>query len=201
MEILIATKNRGKVRELKELLNHLPVRLRDLNEFPNVSEIEETGKTFAENAELKARGYAAQTGLRTIADDSGLEVEALGGKPGVYSARYAGESATDAEKIEKLLSELKNFSASERNARFVCAITIADENGETRFSAEGVCDGKIAFKPRGDNGFGYDPVFVPQGFEQTFGELARDIKQEISHRARAMKKIIQYLSHKYDDLT
>lgn len=169
----------------------MPIVLRDLNEFPGVSEVEETGATFAENAILKAKGYAAQTGFWTLADDSGLEVEVLGGAPGVFSARYAGENATDADKIAKLLGELRG--ANNMRARFACAMAISDETGEIKFLSEGVCDGKITVTPRGINGFGYDPIFVPDGFDETFGELSGDVKQQISHRARAMEKIIQYL--------
>ena len=197
MKILIATKNRGKFREIKILLSHLPVLLCDLNEFQQIQEVEETGKTFAANATLKAKGYALQTGLWTIADDSGLEVDALSGRPGVFSARYAGENASDEEKIEKLLGELNHVKSSERQARFVCAVAVSDEKGEIQFLAEGGCRGEISFNKSGTNGFGYDPVFIPEGFEQTFGELSGEVKQEISHRARAITKIIQYLSHKY----
>lgn len=190
-QLLVATGNAGKIRELEEFLADLPLVLRGLKEFPNVSEVEETGATFAENAGLKAFGYAVQTGLWTLADDSGLEVDALGGAPGVFSARYAGENASDAEKIAKLLSELGEND--NRRARFVCAMAVADESGEIKFFSEGVCDGQIALKPRGIKGFGYDSIFVPDGFEQTFGELSNEVKRKISHRARAMEKIIQYL--------
>ncbi len=195
-QLLVATGNAGKVRELKEFLVDLPVVLRDLNEFSDVSEVAETGATFIENAILKAAGYAAQTGFWTVADDSGLEVEALGGAPGVFSARYAGENAGDAEKIAKLLSELGD--SSNMRARFVCAMAIADETGEIKFVSEGVCDGRITVTPRGTNGFGYDPIFIPDGFEETFGELSGEVKQKISHRARAMEKIIEYLRSFYN---
>jgi XTP/dITP diphosphohydrolase len=195
-QLLVATGNAGKVRELKELLTDFPVVLRDLSEFPNVFEVEETGATFAENAILKASGYSAQTGFWTLADDSGLEVEALGGAPGVFSARYAGENASDADKIAKLLGELGD--TDNLRARFVCAMAISDETGEIKFVSEGVCDGKITVNPRGRNGFGYDPVFIPDGFDETFGELSGEVKQKISHRGRAMEKIIQYLRRFYD---
>jgi XTP/dITP diphosphohydrolase len=194
-QLLVATGNAGKVRELKEFLIDLSIVLRDLNEFPGVSEVEETGATFEENAILKAKGYAVQTGIWTLADDSGLEVEALGGAPGVFSARYAGENAGDKEKITKLLNELGDNN--NRRARFVCAMAIADETGEVKFLYEGVCDGKISVNPSGTNGFGYDPIFIPDGFDETFGELSSDVKQKISHRGRAMEKIIQYLRRFY----
>lgn len=192
-QILIATKNRGKIKEIERLLSVLPVSLLSLNDFSAVVEAEETGTTFAENAVLKARSYALQTGLLSLADDSGLEVEALDGAPGVFSARYAGEGATDLVKIEKLLGELSVKTDENRRARFVCAMAICDAQGAVKFLTEEKCAGKIALKAAGTNGFGYDAIFVPAGFEQTFGELDDDIKHQISHRARAAGKIIQYL--------
>ncbi|CAN5186634.1 XTP/dITP diphosphatase [soil metagenome] len=191
-EILIATKNANKTKELNELLSNSNFILKDLNEIPNISEVIETGKTFAENAVLKAASYALQIKMWALADDSGLEVEALNGAPGVFSARYAGEFATDEERINKLLQEL-NGIVDGRQARFVCAMAVSDEKGEIKFLAEGICNGKIAVKPSGTNGFGYDPIFIPDGFEQTFGELSVEIKQKISHRARAIEKIIRFL--------
>jgi XTP/dITP diphosphohydrolase len=195
MEIVIATKNVGKVKELADILADLPVDLRSLNDFENAVEPEETGVDFIENAILKARSYALQTGLWAVADDSGLEVEALNNAPGVFSARYAGKNATSEQRIDKLLGELNKARNENRRARFVCAMAVADEIGEIRFVAEGVCDGSIIDAPRGANGFGYDPIFVPRGFSETFGELSGDIKREISHRARASEKIIAYLRH------
>lgn len=191
IEILIATKNIGKVRELEKLLENLPFVLRSLNEFPEVPDVEETGATFAENAILKAREYAKQTNLWALADDSGLEVAALNGAPGVFSARYAGENASDEEKISKLLNEIKEND--DRRARFVCVMALADETGEIIHLTEGICDGDISLNISGTNGFGYDPVFVPKDFTQTFGELSSDIKHEISHRAQAIRKIIRFL--------
>ena len=191
-EILIATKNIGKVREMEELLADFPFVLRSLNEFPDMPDVEETGVTFAENAILKAREYAKQTKIWSLADDSGLEVAALNGAPGVFSARYAGENATDAERINKLLDELEKIN--DRRARFVCAMAIADETGEIKFLAEGICDGEIALNSSGTNGFGYDPIFIPEGFEHSFGELSGSVKHKISHRARAIEKIIRFLS-------
>jgi XTP/dITP diphosphohydrolase len=193
MEIVIATKNNGKVKELADILADLPVNLRSLNDFENIVEPEETGVDFIENAVLKAREYARQTRLWSLADDSGLEVEALNGAPGVYSARYAGKNATNEQRIEKLLGELEKTDDENRRVRFVCAMAVADATGEIKFVAEGVCNGTITKAPRGANGFGYDPVFVPEGFSETFGELSDDVKREISHRARASKKIIAYL--------
>jgi XTP/dITP diphosphohydrolase len=193
VQILIATKNSGKILELKKLLADLPIELLSLKDFPDIVEVDETGATFAENAALKARGYALQTGVSALADDSGLEVDALGGAPGIHSARYAGENASDAARIEKLLEELSKTRNENRTARFVCAMSIADRNGEVVYTAEELCEGTIAFNRRGQNGFGYDSVFIPSGFEETFGELAESIKQKISHRGRASIKIIRYL--------
>ncbi len=193
-EILIATKNANKTKELKKLLLNSEVILKDLNEIPNICEAAETGKTFVENAVLKAKSYALQTKMWTLADDSGLEVEALCGAPGIFSARYAGKNATDKENVEKLLRELKRVVDKQRQAKFVCAVTISDEKGEVKFIAEGVCEGKIAVKPSGTSGFGYDPIFIPDGFEQTFGELSVETKQKISHRARAAAKIIRFFA-------
>ena len=193
LQLLIATKNNGKVAELEKLFANLPVKLRSLNDFTNISDVEETGETFAENAALKARAYAGQTASWTIADDSGLEVAALNGAPGVYSARYAGETATDRKNVEKLLCEVDQSGDPNRSARFVCAIAVADAYGEIKFTAQGFCAGKIVGEPRGANGFGYDPVFVPDGFVETFAELPAPVKQKISHRGRAAAKIIKYL--------
>lgn len=198
-EILIATRNAGKIKELEELLAAMPFRLRGLNSFSNVFNPEETGVTFAENAVLKAKSYALQTKLLSIADDSGLQVEALNGAPGVFSARYAGENAGDQERIEKLLQELSNNQ--KRRARFVCVMAVADEKGDVKFIEEGVCSGTIALSARGAHGFGYDPIFIPDGFSETFGELSSDIKQQISHRGRAAGKIIQQLRRLHAALT
>lgn len=194
-ELLLATKNRGKVRELTELLAGIPVRLRSLAEFPSVPTPEETGATFAENAELKARFYATQTGLVALADDSGLEVDALGGAPGVHSARYAGENATDEERVVLLLAEMRASGVATRRARFVCAVALFDPRPMMACELfEGTCEGRIGHEPRGSNGFGYDPVFVPDGFDQTFAELHAGIKQRISHRAQALRAARQYLA-------
>jgi XTP/dITP diphosphohydrolase len=192
-KLVIATKNPGKIKELEKLLADLPVYLQSLNDFSNIVEVAETGAAFAENAALKAKGYALQTGMMSLADDSGLEVFALGGAPGIYSARYAGENTSDKVRIAKLLEELSRTQNENRAARFVCAMAIADKNGEMVFSAEESCEGAIAFEPRGANGFGYDPVFVPNGFDKTFGELSGSVKRQISHRGRASIKIIEYL--------
>ncbi len=191
MELLIATKNKGKISEICEKLSRLQIKLKNLSDFPNLEEPAETGESFSENAILKAKSYALQTGLWSLADDSGLEVESLGGKPGIFSARYAGEKASDEENIRKLLHELEGVE--NRKARFVCVMALCNEKGKIKFLAEGVCSGIITSEPRGNNGFGYDPIFIPDGFESTFGELSVEIKQQISHRAEALKKIISFL--------
>ena len=193
MKLVVGTNNAGKIKELNELLIDLPVDISGLGEFENIFDVEETGTTFEENAILKANSYALQTGSWSLSDDSGLVVEALGGAPGVYSARYAGENGGNEERISKLLGELAKTESRSRRARFVCVMALADETGKIKFLAEGVCDGKIADQPRGANGFGYDPIFIPAGYEQTFGELSSTVKREISHRAHAIQKIIRFL--------
>jgi XTP/dITP diphosphohydrolase len=192
-ELLIATHNAGKIRELTGLLSNLPLRLRRLSEFPQIEEVEETGRTFAENAELKARLYSRQTNLWTLADDSGLEVDALGGAPGVFSARYGGTQATNAERNARLLDELNRTNDPHRTARFICAIALYEPKAGTTKLFAGACEGRIAHQPRGDQGFGYDPLFVPVGYAHTFGELPDELKQQISHRARALEAVRAYL--------
>ncbi len=194
LTLVIATKNKGKIKELNQILKDLQIKLKSLDDFENIQEVAETGKTFAENAKLKAESYAIQTGSWALADDSGLEVEALNNAPGVFSARYAGESSDDEKNINKLLNELDKSNNINRYARFVCVIAIANEIGKTQFIAKGICNGRIAEKPFGTNGFGYDPLFIPDGFEKTFGELTSDIKHKISHRAIALKKIIDFFN-------
>jgi XTP/dITP diphosphohydrolase len=191
--LLIATSNEGKRAEIRLLLSGLRVSLFDLRNFPAIEPIAETGTTFVENASLKAFGYAVQTGLLTLADDSGLEVDALGGAPGARSARYTGESASDAERIEALLAALAFVDKSKRSARFVSAVVIAGSNGEILNVSEGECEGRIALSTRGDGGFGYDPVFIPNGSALTFAELKPEIKNQISHRARALAATRAYL--------
>jgi len=191
--LLIATSNEGKRTEIQQLLSDLPISLFDLRNFPAVELIAETGTTFVENASLKAIGYAAQTGLLTLADDSGLEVDALGGAPGVRSARYAGESTSDSERIKALLAALAFVDESKRSARFVSAVVIADSNREILNVSVGQCAGRIGLAPRGNRGFGYDPVFIPNGGDLTFAELKPEIKNQISHRASALAATRAYL--------
>jgi len=191
--LVIATRNPGKLLELRALMRALPFMLLDLNSFPSVQTVPEIGNSFAENASLKAAGYALQIHEMTLADDSGLEVDALGGAPGVRSARYAGEGASDAERVDKLLSELSRVGIRARTARFVSAIAIADRKGVILNLSDGVCEGHITEFPRGSNGFGYDPVFVPTGFDQTFAQLPRPLKNRISHRSKALAAASDFL--------
>lgn len=165
-----------------------------LQEFEHVGSAEENGVTYSENAIAKAQFYAAATGLVALADDSGLEVAALDGAPGVYSARYAGENASDADRRQLLLSELSKTSNTDRRARFVCVVAIADPAGTVLNVSEGIRSGTIAFAPRGDGGFGYDPLFIPDGHTQTFAELPEIIKNLISHRALALAQTKQFLA-------
>ena len=192
-QLLIATGNRGKLREFKELFGELKLDLIGLDYFKGIVEVEETGTTFAENAALKAGGYAIQTGRVTLADDSGLEVEALEGRPGVLSARYGGPHRTFAERMSMLLDELDRRGDQPRRARFVAAIAVADETGKILQSVQGLCTGAIAREARGGGGFGYDPLFIPDGYDQTFGELPDGVKRKISHRGRAFLQIIPFL--------
>jgi len=192
-ELLVATHNEGKIRELSGLLAGLPVRLRRLPEWPDIPEAEETGATFAENAVLKAVHYSSRAGLLTLSDDSGLEVEALGGGPGVHSARYCGPAASYAERMARLLAEVEAAGGDQRRARFVCVIALADPSTGEVETFEGACEGRLAREPRGSGGFGYDPVFIPEGHRQTFGELPEEVKQQLSHRARALRKALDSL--------
>ena len=192
--LLLGTRNPGKIHEIKLIIGDLGLELRSLQEFENVEVPEEDADTYAGNALLKAQFYARATGMAALADDSGLEVEALGGAPGVLSARYAGEHATDADRRNLLLSSLAQTGSENRRARFVCAITIARPDGAILNVSEGTCEGVITFAPRGESGFGYDPLFVPDGYDQTFGELSDAIKNRISHRARALMKLREFLS-------
>lgn len=197
MEIIAATRNKDKLREIKELLRGLPVEVFSLDSFKDAPEVIEDGKTLEDNAIKKAVEISKFLGKFAIADDSGLEVEYLNGDPGVYSARFSGEGATYKSNNEKLLGLLKDVPLSKRNACFKCVIAIADK-GRIVGVAEGLCNGKIGFEQKGDNGFGYDPVFIPDGCKKTFAEIDPAGKNEISHRSRALaeaKKIIsEYLS-------
>ena len=186
-KLLIATRNKGKMRELRQLLSGAPYEIASLDDLGIADEIEETGATFEENAALKAEGYSLLSGLLTLADDSGLEVDALGGAPGVRSARYAGADASDSDRVSLLLKNLEGTLADDRSARFRCVIAISAPGERTRLYS-GVCEGRIAAEPRGDNGFGYDPIFDFPELGMTMAELPSERKNALSHRARAAKK-------------
>ena len=184
--LLLATNNPGKVEEYRVLLAGVPMTLVTPAEQGLEGQPEETGATFEENALLKARYYAQASGLLSLADDSGLEVDALGGEPGVHSARYAGEGATDADRVVLLLSRLKDVPTEKRTARFRCVVALAWPEGATE-TFHGSCEGQIADEPRGNNGFGYDPVFYVPELGKTFAELESDVKNQRSHRAIAAR--------------
>ena len=188
-KLLIATTNTGKVREIRLLLGLLPFEIVGLQDFVTIPPpVEETGTTFAANAILKSEYYFAETGVFALADDSGLEVDALNGAPGIYSARFAGEDATDADRVVKLLEELRDVPEAQRTARFVCAIALTGIiNGEvTTRVFEGFAEGLITRETRGISGFGYDPVFFNQEVGRTFAELSREEKSARSHRGKAL---------------
>lgn len=191
MDIIVATKNRGKIKEIKKILG--AHNIMSLSEAKIDIDTEETGKTFAENAMIKAEAVANIAKCAVIADDSGIEVDFLGGAPGIYSARYCGENATDADRVVKLLEETKN--ADGRGAQFNCAIAFILPNGEKHIFS-GIVRGTLAFEPKGENGFGYDPIFIPDGYENTFGELSSSVKDEISHRAVALKALADFLAER-----
>jgi XTP/dITP diphosphohydrolase len=182
VRLIVATRNVHKTREFAQLLE-TDFEILDLNSQPQIPPPEETGRTFAENAVLKAISVSQSHADLVLADDSGLEVDALGGAPGVYSARYAGENATDEQNVTKLLRALEPMS--ERSARFRCVLALA-RGGKLLCTFEGIAEGVIVDAPRGSAGFGYDPIFAPNGFEQTFAELPGQMKNQISHRAKAI---------------
>ena len=187
-EILVATGNKGKVREIRKILSGLGLRIRSLSDLPGAPEVEEDGSSFRENALKKARFYSKLSGKLTVSDDSGLEVDALKGLPGITSARYSGKEATDRANIEKLLREMEGIGASMRGARFMCSIAIVSPDGREDV-VEGVCHGRIRFAPKGKRGFGYDPVFYLPRFRKTMAELTLEEKNRISHRGKALKKL------------
>ena len=185
--LIVATRNSNKAREIKEILNDIDVQIQTLNDFPHIGEIPEEGLTFEENALRKARTFFEKIKLPALADDSGLEVFYLNMQPGVLSARYSGANASDEGNNKKVLDELQGVPDRRRRARFRCVLAFVADGVERVI--EGSCLGKIVFEPRGSNGFGYDPLFLPLGFTQTLGELAAEVKNVISHRARAMEQM------------
>ncbi len=184
--LVIATRNPGKTSEIRDLLKDFPVEIKNLDDFGPIPEVEEDGDTFDDNAYKKASFAAEVLGIPALADDSGLVVEALDGAPGVYSARYAGENATDEQRCSKLLNELK--TETNRKAAFECVISIAVPGGPA-LTYEGRCEGVIAEQPAGENGFGYDPVFYYPPLKKTFAQLTREEKSRVSHRGRALGEI------------
>lgn len=198
MQLLIGTQNPGKLREYRQMLAALPFTVVSPEEVGlGALNVEETGTTFAENAELKAMAYAQSAKSYALADDSGLEVDALGGAPGVYSARYGGAGLDDRGRRLKLLEELRDVPADQRRARFVCVIVVVHPQTLSPVLVRGTCEGQITFEER-DNGkgygFGYDPIFMPDGYEQTFGEIPTEIKHTISHRGRALAQLVPMLA-------
>jgi XTP/dITP diphosphohydrolase len=189
--IVIATRNLGKLQEFQTLLKNLACEVRSLRDLGIDDEFEEIGRTFAENARIKALGYSRLTHFPVLADDSGLEVDALGGRPGIHSARYAGPGASDADRINKLLGELE-FSSGGFGAHFVCALALA-QNGSLLHESKGICSGIITREPRGEHGFGYDPIFLFTKLGKTFAELNESEKNQYSHRARAVAAMLDFI--------
>jgi len=191
--IVLGSSNPGKLRECQAALARFPVELRGLDACPGVAPPEETGATFAENARLKALALAQGLGSWVLADDSGLCVDALDGRPGVLSARYGGPGATDPEKVARLLEELRDVDVPHRGARFVCALALASPEG-LLLEVEEACEGRITRHPRGKNGFGYDPVFLYPDFGATFAEVSTEAKNKVSHRGRALQALAERLT-------
>ena len=199
LQILAATSNMHKVEEFRTAFIPIQdkIQIITMNDIPPFTLPEETGTTFEENAMIKAKAASAFADLAVFSDDSGLEVEALGGAPGIYSSRYAGENATDADRIAKLLRELEG--KTDRRARFVCAAALAYRGMEVK-TFRGVVNGEILLQPAGSNGFGYDPVFKPDGYDRSFGELGAEIKDRISHRAHALEQLVAFIKAELDSM-
>jgi XTP/dITP diphosphohydrolase len=194
MRLLIATMNQGKLREYQRLLADVPsLELETMASLDAPVDVVEDRDTFEGNAIKKATEIAAAAGVSCLADDSGLEVDALEGRPGVYSARYSGPGATDERNNEKLLEELRDLPDTSRSARFRCAIAVVDEEGRVLAVTDGTCEGRIARNPAGSHGFGYDPLFIPDGYQETMAELGPDTKNAISHRAKAALQLVPLL--------
>ena len=190
--VIIATKNKGKAEEFEKLFLPMGLTVKTLLDYPELEDVEETGKTFEENAVLKAETIANVLGVRVISDDSGLEVDALDGRPGVYSARYAGSEKNDEANIDKVLEQLQDVPESERTARFCCALAMAEPGKET-LTVFGTCEGRILHERKGTNGFGYDPIFFVEEEGKSMAELSSEKKNKISHRALAIKQLEQSL--------
>ena len=199
MDIVLATKNKGKVKEFERLLTDLHINILPMTDFPEVGEIEETGEAFEENALIKAREVARITGHVAMADDSGLAVDALDGRPGVYSARYAGEGAGDGANNKKLVEDLKGIGPHDRSAAFICFMAVVDPSGKS-MTVSGRCEGIIKDVPSGSGGFGYDPLFYVEEYGCTMAELSPEVKNSISHRGRAVAELKKLLPGFLDSL-
>ncbi|WP_035350022.1 XTP/dITP diphosphatase [Fictibacillus gelatini] len=193
MKVIIATKNRGKVKEFEALFEEKGIQVESLLDFPDAPDVEETGATFAENAKIKAETIAMKLNVPVIADDSGLVIDALDGRPGVFSARYAGVEKNDEKNIDKVLKEMESVENSKRTARFVCALAVAIPGKETLI-VEGRCEGQITRERVGTYGFGYDPIFYVPKLNKTMAELPKEEKNKISHRAMAIQKLGENMS-------
>ncbi len=191
-EVVVASKNQGKIKEFSIMLSELGIKVRSMDEFENIPNVVEDGETFEENAIKKAEEICNIINLPVIADDSGLMVDALNGEPGIYSARYAGNEKDDKKNNEKLLASLKNVEVDKRTARFVCVIALAVPGKETIIT-KGICEGIIGFNLKGDNGFGYDPLFYLPKYDKTMAEISIDLKNSISHRSKALKGLVDTL--------
>jgi len=191
-EILVATTNAGKLREIVRILDGLPIALKTLADFSQVPVAEETGSSFAENARQKALHYAGASGMLTMAEDSGFEVDALNGEPGIYSARYLREEANYDERFADIYRRMRESASTDRSARFVCALTVAD-HAHILFETTATVEGVLAEKPAGSNGFGYDPIFFYRDYGKTFGEVSEAEKTAVSHRGQAIRAFRDYL--------
>ena len=191
--VIIATKNKGKAKEFQHMFAPYGYEVQTLLDLPHIDDVEETGVTFEENAILKAETVAEELGALVIADDSGLSIDALEGRPGVYSARYAGEEKSDEANMEKVLGELESVDESDRTARFYCVLAIAGPDMETK-TVTGTCEGRILREKRGTNGFGYDPIFFVPSLDKTMAELTQEEKSRISHRGHALEKLGNIIS-------
>jgi len=192
MEIVLATRNKGKIEEIKRITVSMPISIRTLDDFPGCPEVEEEGSTFEDNAVKKAITVTQYTKRPSIADDSGLEIYALNGAPGILSSRYAGVESDDKKNIEKLLHEMNFIPDAKRGARFACCIALAFPDGRIK-TFYGYVEGKIGREPKGAQGFGYDPVFYPVGHSKTFAEMTDDEKDALSHRGKALREFLKFL--------
>ncbi|PRX28915.1 XTP/dITP diphosphohydrolase [Orenia metallireducens] len=192
MKLFLATGNQHKIEEMKKILADTDIEILSKNDIETMPEVIEDQDTFIGNSLKKAREIAEYIGMATIADDSGLVVQALNGQPGVYSARFAGENATDQENNQKLLELLKDIPLAEREAYFICAMAFVSTEGK-EYTVTGKCHGHITFKAQGEEGFGYDPLFIPKGYKKSFAQLGSEVKNKISHRAKALDKMKDYL--------